>query len=246
MPVKKSIIKPARQSFIPDPLIVKEILLTGISTFMGTIGNSIALGLLNQRLAKYGGTPAITSMGAINSIFTLFFMPLMGLQQGMQPIAGFNHGAELHHRVNRTLKLSMLWAVIFSTIVFIFLKIFPEPLLSLFISPESGTMSEAKRGLIIYFMMLPLISVNILGISFLQATAQSRKALILSMLRQFLCLIPLLFILPEHFGLTGVWSSVPTADGIAILVTAITLVIDYRNRKSSMNNKIGLELKIAN
>ena len=226
----KSSIKMYLEDFRLKWSLVKEILVTGAATFASTVGNSIALGFLNYRLTYYGGTQAITSMGAINSLFTLFFMPLMGLQQGMQPIVGFNHGAEQHDRVNRTMKLAMLWATAFSTLVFICLRLFPRVLLGMFIAPESMTMGMAIQGMRIFFLMLPFVGVNILGVSFFQATAQGHKALILSMLRQFLCLIPLLSILPPIYGLEGVWAAVPGADGIAILITALALTLDYRKR----------------
>jgi len=241
----KSSIKLFKNDFRLKLHLVKEILITGMSTFAGTVGNSIALGFLNQRLSNYGGTPAITSMGAINSLFTLFFMPLMGLQQGMQPIVGFNHGALQHDRVNRTMKLAMFWSIGFSSLVFICLRIFPRTLLSLFIASDSSTMAYALQGLNIFFLMLPLLSVNILGIAFFQATAQGKKALVLSMLRQFLCLIPLLVILPPRYGLTGVWAATPGADGIAILITALALVADYRKRELSHISQSRLELEIA-
>jgi putative MATE family efflux protein len=225
--------------------IVKEILITGMATFAGTVGNSLALGFLNQRLTQYGGTQAITSMGAINSLFTLFFMPLMGLQQGMQPIVGFNHGAEQHDRVNQTMKLAMIWATVFSTFVFICLRLFPRTLLSLFISSGSETMVTAVQGLNIFFLMLPFVGVSILGIAFFQATAQGKKALVLSTLRQFVCLIPLLAILPPKYGLIGVWAATPGADGIAILITALALWHDYRKREISHNGQISLQLESA-
>ncbi len=238
----KSSIKLQIQDFKLKASLVREILITGLSTFAGTVGNSLALGFLNQRLALYGGTQAITSMGAINSLFTLFFMPLMGLQQGMQPIVGFNHGAEQHDRVNQTMKLAMFWATAFSTLVFLALRLFPQTLLGMFIAPSSPTMAVAVHGLGIFFLLLPIVGVNLLGVAFFQATAQAKKALILSMLRQFICLIPLLVILPPRYGLTGVWATAPVADGIAILITALALLSDYRNRENSHNNILKLQL----
>lgn len=240
---KKSSIHLHREDFRLQGAIMKSILLTGMATFMGTVGNSLAIGFLNQRLSLYGGTQAITSMGAINSLFTLFFMPLMGLQQGMQPIVGFNHGAEQHDRVNGTMKLAMIWATAFSTFVFICLRLFPVTLLGLFIDPSSPTMITAVEGLNIFFMMLPIVGVNILGVSFFQATAQGTKALILSTLRQFLFLIPLLVILPPGLGLKGVWVSIPVADGLAILITALALLLDYRKRENSHKRQSGLQLE---
>ncbi len=226
--------------FIIHAVIVKQIMITGMATFIGTMGNSIALGFLNQRLSIYGGTEAITSMGAINGLFTLFFLPLMGLQQGMQPIIGYNFGADKHDRVNRTLKLGILWAVGFSTLIFLALQIFPQFFMGMFINPSSPTMGVAVRGLRIYVIMLPLLGLNILGITFFQATDQGKKALILSMLRQFICLVPLLTVLPYQFGLTGVWAAVPAADGLAIVITTIALLRNYRKIEELHRMQMGI------
>jgi putative MATE family efflux protein len=229
----KSVLKLRLRDFIPAWRVYSKIIAIGFSTFISTIGSSIAMSFLNRGLVKYGGTAAITSMGAINSLYTLFIMPIMGIQQGMQPIIGYNHGAKLRSRVYKTLKLGILVGVIFSTVVFILLEIFPTTFISMFLDPTSSTIPIAVTGLRIYMLMLPLLSINMFGIAFYQSTAKSREALVLGMLRQVILLIPIVMVMQNLFGLIGVWASVPISDGLSIIITAIALVVSYRKDKAT-------------
>lgn len=227
----KSVLKLRLKDFLPDWSVYSKIIAIGFSTFVSTIGTSVAMSFLNRGLVKYGGTSAITSMGAINSLYTLFIMPIMGIQQGMQPIIGYNHGAKRNDRVYKTLKLGIIIGVIFSTIVFLLLEIFPVTFISMFLDPDSTTIPIAVTGLRIYIIMLPVLSINMFGIAFYQSTARSTQALLLGILRQFILLIPIVLIMQNIFGLIGVWASAPISDGIAILVTIIALVISYKKEK---------------
>jgi putative MATE family efflux protein len=216
--------------FFPDLKIARDIIILGFSTFISTIGVSISMVFLNRGLSQYGGTAAISSMGAINSLYTLFIMPIMGIQQGMQPILGYNYGAGLTKRVNQTLKLTLAVAIIFSTTVFLVLELFPSSFITMFIDSQSDTVAVAVRGLRIFVLLLPLLSINIIGIAYFQSTAKGRIALELSLLRQFVFLVPLVLIIPSFFGLTGVWAATPIADGLAIIITLIVLIRDRRKR----------------
>ena len=121
---KKSIIRVSLHDFILDLSIAKSILSIGAATFLSTLGTSFSLTLLNRGLLEYGGTAAVTSIGAINSLYTFFVMPIIGITQGMQPIIGYNYGARNYSRVFETLKKAMWIGFIFSTIVFIFMELF--------------------------------------------------------------------------------------------------------------------------
>ncbi len=224
----KSVLRLKFKDFIPDPKVFSKIFTIGFATFVSTLGTSISMAFLNRGLGEYGGTAAITAMGAINSLYTLFIMPIMGVQQGMQPIIGYNHGAKQTDRVFKTLKLGILVGVVFSTVVFALLEIFPEAFIAMFLDPASATVATAVMGLRIFIIMLPLLCVNLLGIAFYQSTARGRQSFVLSILRQLVILIPAILIMQELFGLIGVWASVPVADGLAILITGIVLLITYR------------------
>jgi len=228
-----SVLKLKLKDFIPAWSVYSKFLAIGFSTFISTIGSSIAMSFLNRGLVKYGGTAAITSMGAINSLYTLFIMPIMGIQQGMQPIIGYNHGAGMRDRVYKTLRLGIIIGVIFSTVVFILLEVFPTTFISMFLDPKSSTIPIAVTGLRIYMMMMPLLSINMFGIAFYQSTAKSREALVLGMLRQVILLIPIVMVMQNLFGLIGVWASVPISDGLSIIITAIALVVSYRKDKAT-------------
>ncbi len=212
------------KDFLPDFKVISHIITIGFATFVSTIGTSVAMTFLNISLGKYGGTAAITSMGAINSLYTFFIMPIMGIMQGMQPIIGYNHGAKLKDRVNQTLKLGVMIGVGFSSVVFLLLQLFPEIFITMFLKTGSSTVDVAVNGLRIFIIMLPLLSINLIGVTYFQATAKGRISMILGMLRQFVFLLPLLFILPGWFGLNGVWFATPIADGLAIIVTVIVLM----------------------
>jgi putative MATE family efflux protein len=215
------------KDLVPEWKVMNGIFSIGVATFITTIGTSVSMTFLNRGLLEYGGNPAITAMGAINSLFTLFIMPIMGLQQGMQPIIGYNYGAKLRDRVYKTLKIGLTVAIGFSSFVFIIMQVFPVLFISLFLDPASATVKIATDGLRIFILMLPLLSINLLGIAFFQSIAKGKISMILGSLRQFVFLIPMVLILPNFMGLTGVWIATPIADGLAILITTVVLVKTY-------------------
>ncbi len=214
----------SRESLKIDLKLLGQILSIGATTFLSTVGTSAAMMVLNKSLVSYGDIAAITSMGAINSLFTMFIMPIMGIQQGMQPIIGFNHGAKKHGRVRQALLIGMGVSVAFSLIVFIALQWMPETLMSMFLDPSSNTMNIAVNGLRIFILALPILPINMLGTAYFQSIASSKKALFLGASRQFLYLIPLTLVLPTVYGLNGVWFATPIADLLAVASTLILLL----------------------
>jgi putative MATE family efflux protein len=230
----KSVLRLKVKDFIPDPKVFSKIFTIGFATFISTIGTSISMVFLNRGLSLYGGTAAITAMGAINSLYTLFIMPIMGLQQGMQPILGYNYGAKQNDRVYKTLKIGIIVAVVFSSVVFVLLEIFPEVFISMFLDTSSPTVPIAVTGLRLFIIMLPFLCINLLGIAFYQSTGKGTQAFVIGLLRQMIILIPAVLIMQELFGLIGVWISVPVSDGLAILVTGIALLITYKKDEKEL------------
>lgn len=227
--------------FIPKLEVAKKIFTIGFTSFLATIGTSVASVFLNRALISYGGTSAMTAMGGISSLSTLFLMPMIGIQQGMQPIIGYNHGAKHKKRVNHTLILGILLSTVFSVVVYIALNLKPQAFMSLFLNKHSQTMILAVEGLKYYIFMLPLLSISFIGTAYFQSVAKSKEAIILGSLRQFILLIPLIFILPPVLGLTGVWLATPVADCITILVTGVLLIKEIRKPydiTSEVNNHV--------
>ncbi len=227
----KSVLKFNLKSFIPQLKLLVKIVSIGFATFLSTIGRSISVTFLNRALALYGGTMAITSMGAINSLMTLFIMPLFGIMQGMRPIMGYNYGARQPKRVYKTLKLGILVSVLFSSSAFVLLQFIPKTFISMFINQGSDTFAMAIQGLRLNILMLPLISINLIGVTFFQSIAKGNISTLLGMLRHFILLLPIVFILPGILGLTGVWLSPPIADFFAIVITGAVMYQFYKKDK---------------
>ena len=235
----KSSLRMHGKDLVPDPKVVGRIMAVGSATFVTTLGTSISAALLNRSLGEYGGTAAITSMGAINSLYTLVIMPIMGMQGGIQPIIGYNHGAGQGKRSREALVKAIAMGVGFSLLVFTLLQLFPTTLIGMFLAKDSSTMDVAVNGLRIFFALLPIVSIHIFGTAYFQAVADSRKALFVGALRQFLYLVPVVMILPGFFGLNGVWAATPVADGLAVITTILMLIHAFR---SKARKETGVEL----
>ncbi|MFV0502592.1 MAG: MATE family efflux transporter [Lachnospirales bacterium] len=234
----KSLIRIHLKNLKPNYRIISNIFSIGMASFVATIGTSISMVFLNNGLYKYGGDAAVTSMGAINSIYTMCIMPILGIQQSMQPILGYNYGAKRMDRVFRTLTLSTITLIVFTTTVFLAIYITPETFIEMFIDSNSPIMEGAIVGLKIFTLSLPIIGINFIGVTYCQSTNQGRKSIILSMLRQFIFLIPLTIILPLYFGLSGVWMATPIADFVATIVVGFVLlkeIFDYKNSIGDYN-----------
>lgn len=210
---------------------VKQVLVIGFPAFLSTLGVSVAMLAMNLSLNKYGGVEAVTSMSAINSLFTLIIMPINGIQGGIQPIIGFNYGANLPSRVKETLIKSLQLACGFSLIAFIIIESVPHLLLAMFIDPSSSTIVGATVGLRIFMLSLPLLPVSVLSIGYFQATRKSKIAIFLGLLRQFILLVIFVNLLPLQFGLNGVWAAVPVSDYLAIIISAVIIYLDFKNAK---------------
>ncbi len=238
---KKSTLHFHKKDIIPHLDTVKEIFTIGFPSFLSAGSVAVSMLVLNIALNKYGGKEAITAMAAINSLFTFIIMPINGIQGGVQPIIGFNHGARLRGRVKETLIKACFVAMAFSCVAFIIIQTNPKFLLSLFIDENSATMNGAIVGLRLFMLSLPVLAISILSTGYFQATQKPKVAIFLGLLRQFILLTPLLFIIPRFFGLNGVWMAVPISDFIAVTVSTILLISDFRSEDKE-NDEIELEL----
>lgn len=210
-----------------DKTIVREIVAIGVSPFSMQIAASVITVILNKSLAFYGGDTAIAAMAVINGIVLMIFMPVFGINQGAQPIIGYNYGAGNYRRVMQTLWLGILGATGFMVLGFLVTQFFPYGLMRLFTS-DAELIRDGVEGLKIYLVMLPIIGFQIAVVNYFQATGQPKKSLFLSLARQLIFLIPALLILPRFYGLTGVWMAGPVSDFTSTFVTAILLFIDWR------------------
>jgi Na+-driven multidrug efflux pump len=158
----------------------------------------------------------------------MVFMPLQGLNQGAQPVIGYNYGAKKYGRVKQAYKTAVISSTIFVSISFIFLQLFPGFFIAIFSNEPGELMDLGIRVLRICTLFMPALGFQIISSNFFQAIGKPLQGTILSLSRQILLFIPLLLILPRIFGIIGVFSAMPAAD---IGSTILSAVIIFREMK---------------
>lgn len=234
----KSTLKIRKKDLALDKVIVISIFSIGMSPFSMQIAQSIVQVLANNSLKAYGGDLAIGAMTIINSIAMIFMMPIFGLNQGSQPIIGYNYGAEKYKRVKQTVKYSATVATIIVSIGWIVTQVAPDLLISIF-NRDENLMGIASNGMRIYLFMLPVVGFQVISSNFFQSIGKAKISMFLSLLRQVILLIPCLIILPKFFGLTGVWLAGPVSDGLSSLITGIIFFMSVRKLRDK--EQIGME-----
>ena len=174
---------------------------------------------------------AIGAFGIVNRLVFIIVMIVMGLNQGMQPIAGYNFGAGQHARVIKTLKLTIIYATCVTTFGFIVGMLFSDWVVSIFTS-DAELIALSAKGLRIVVMFFPIIGFQMVTANFFQSIGMASKAIFLSLTRQMMVLLPCLIILPRFFGVAGVWYSMPISDLLASLIAGTMLVWQLRKFKA--------------
>lgn len=210
--------------------IVFDSLAIGMSPFLMNMAACFIVILINQGLKKYGGDLAIGAFGIVNRLVFVVVMIVMGLNQGMQPIAGYNFGARLYDRVNKVLKLTIVYATAVTTFGFLVGMLVPDLVVGIFTS-DAELIELSSKGLRITVMFFPIIGFQMVTSNFFQSIGMAGKAIFLSLTRQMLILLPCLLILPHFFGAAGVWYSMPVSDVLASLIALVMLVIQFRKFK---------------
>ena len=207
--------------------IVKDSMSIGMAPFLMNVAGCVIVIIINQSLIKHGGDLAVGAFGIINRIAALFVMVVFGLNQGMQPIAGYNFGAKQFERVNKVLKLTILLATGVMTIGFLISELFPHAVASVF-TKDQDLINIAASGLRIVMTFFPIVGFQMVASIFFQSIGMPGKAILMSLTRQVLFLLPCLLILPSFFGIKGVWYSMPAADLLASIIAAYLLISQYR------------------
>lgn len=215
------------KNFALDFPIVKEIVQLGGITVIrqGTI--SLLIIVLNYTLFKYGGEISIAIYGIINRVMMFALFPVLGVTQGFLPIAGFNYGAKDVERVKETIRTAIIYGTSVATVIFLFIVFFPETVSSVF-TKDADLIAKTPHALWIAFLATPVITTQLIGSAYFQAAGKALPALILTLLKQGIFLIPLVYIMPQFFGIDGVWYSFPIADVMATLITYLYLKREIR------------------
>jgi len=227
----RSLLKLKLANFLPERVIILQILALGSSPALSDLASSVTNGIMNNQLVRYGGDVAVTAMGIVFAISNLVFLTLLGANGGMQPIVGYNIGARLYGRVRRVETAAIAAATLFATICFVAVQLFPGAFVSLFAGSDPRVQEVGVYAIRHYFILLPLMGLQVLGSGFFQAAGKPTKSVILGLSRQFLFLIPMIVVLPLFWGLDGVWNAQPCADLLAFSLTAILLAREMRSLK---------------
>lgn len=210
-----------------DRKIVLDSFAIGLSPFLMNIAHSVVVIILNNQLKHYGGDMAIASYGVINRVTFVFAMIVMGLNQGMQPIAGYNYGARQYHRMLSVFRLTALWATAVTTLVFLLAEICPELLVKMF-THEAELIEMSVPAMRIVLAVFFCTGFQMVTGNFFTSIGLAGKAIFLSLTRQVLYLIPLALLLPLAFQLNGVWLSLPVSDLLSALTAGIMLFYQIR------------------
>lgn len=233
---KKSYIRFQRGIFRIKLHIVVGMLAIGLSPFLMNICSCLVVMLVNNGLQSHGGDMYIGAYGIVNRIVFLFIMIVMGFNQGMQPIAGYNFGARQTDRVIKILKYTILCGTTVTVLGFLICQFFPRVIIRLFTTDES-LIALAERGMHIIMLLFPVIGFQMVSTSFFQSIGMAWKAIFLSLTRQLIFLVPCLFLLPRYWGPDGVWGSFPIADLLATVTTALMLGWQLKKFKAEgLNN----------
>lgn len=219
---KNSDLKIGISHFGLDKPIVKEIGSLGFVTLSRQAIVSVTYLLMNNILFDLGGETSVTAYAIVGRMLMFALFPVYGITQGFLPIAGFNYGAEKYTRVRETIMTAIKYAALLAGIVFVFLMIFPESITRLF-TQDAEVLKETPPAMRWVFAATPIIAVQLIGAAYFQAIGKAIPALLLTLLRQGLFFIPLIFILPKFYGAVGVWMAFPISDVLATIVTAYFL-----------------------
>ena len=224
-----------RDTYRLERRIVSGRLSIGLSPFLINLCACIVVIIINKQLVSYGGDVAVGAYGIANRMMFFFVMVVIGINQGMQPIAGFNFGAKHYTRLNQVLKYAITIATGIWIVGFIVCVLLATPVASAFTNDEE-LLKEAAHALRVMNLVVPIIGFQMITIGFFQSIGKAGISIFLSLTRQLLFLVPLLLILPNFFGHEGIWYSVPIADGTAAITAAIVLI--YHKRKFKMRGKL--------
>lgn len=205
-----------------DKPIVKEIGALGFVTLSRQAIVSVTYLLMNNILYDLGGETSVTAYAIVGRMLMFALFPVYGITQGFLPIAGFNYGAEKYQRVRESINTAIKYAALLCAIVFVFLMIFPVEITKLF-TQDADVLIETPPAMRWVFAATPIIALQLIGAAYFQAIGKAIPALLLTLLRQGIFFIPLIFILPKFYGALGVWMAFPISDVLATIVTAYFL-----------------------
>jgi putative MATE family efflux protein len=204
-------------------VLVRNIIAIGISPFLMNVAACIIVIFMNNQLVRYGGDMDVASYSISNSIAMMFVMFVMGVNQGMQPIAGYNYGAENYDRLMRVLNISMMAATAIMLTGWLIAMFLPYYCARIFTTDQS-LIELSIFAIRVNMLVFPVIGFQMVITNFFQCIGKVQTAIFLSLSRQLLLLLPLLVVLPLIWGIDGVWAALPASDATAALMAAVVMI----------------------
>ena len=217
--------------------IVRNIISIGISPFSMNACACLVVIFINNSLMKYGGDMAVGAYGIANRVAFIFVMVTMGVCQGMQPIAGYNYGAQNYNRMLEVLRLAVIAGTLVCAVGFVIAIFFPEPCVRLF-TTDAELIEKSVVAMRYIMALFVIIGAQMVITNFFQSIGKAKVSIFLSLSRQLIFLVPAIAILPPLMGLDGVWLAMPLSDGVAAVMAYAMLWIYIRRLKGE--KKYGL------
>lgn len=208
--------------------LVNNIISVGISPFLMNLCACLIVIFMNNQLVRYGGDLSVGSYGIANAISTIFLMFVIGVNQGMQPIAGYNYGSQQLDRLIKVLRLAILIATIIMTTGWMIAMFLPYYCARLF-TTDPTLIEISIKAIRLDMLFFPFVGSQMVITNFFQCIRKVKVSIFLSLSRQLLFLLPMLYILPQFFGLDGVWYALPASDITASIVANI-IMFKYMGR----------------
>lgn len=230
---KSDLIHLSRKNIKLDLRLVRESLLVGLPQFLINLCACLVAAMMTRSLTTYGGDVAVGSFGICNRLILFIVMVVIGLNQGMQPIAGYNFGAKRYDRVLGVLKRALCFGTMITMMGFIIGIFFPTPFVTLFAKDSPELIKMASHALSCMVMMFPIVGIQIVSTAFFQSIGYVPKSIFLSLTRQLIFLVPAIFILPHVYSdpLEGLWHAAPVADGLASILAITLLTLQVKKFK---------------
>ena len=214
--------------------VVKDILSIGLAPFLMNCCACVVVIFGNKGLLRYGGDLAVGAYGIVNRVGFIFAMIVMGLNQGMQPIAGYNFGARLFKRLMSVYYKTMVYATLVCLVAFCVGVFLPEYCVRLF-THDDELVLIATPAMVLYTCTFPVVGFQMVTTNFFQSIGKAKISIFLSLTRQMIFLLPGLIVLPLYYGTYGIWYAIPLSDFLSAMLTAIIFFIYRRQYKAIIN-----------
>lgn len=222
--------------------IIRNIIAIGLSPFSMNVCACIVVILINNSMVHYGSDLAVGAYGIANKVAFIFVMINMGVNQGMQPIAGYNYGAMRYDRLMKVVKYSIIAATAIMTTGFIIAMTIPGTCARLF-TTDPTLIDLSAKGIRYIMVAFPVVGYQMVVSNFFQSIGKAKISIVLSLSRQLLILLPLLLVLPTMFGINGVWVSMPVSDTLSAFMAAWIMIV-YMRKFKKQHNEITNEQKV--